>query len=88
MICNLTVNIKDAKTGNKLYTLVENKEVKGNMYFTKEHALDLIQNHLQCYVKAHEIHPVKSNTQFRQSYAVKPARQPKYATIIINAKWL
>ena len=88
MVCNLTVNIKDAKTGNKLYALVEDKEIQGNMYFAKQHALDLIQNHLHCYVKAHEIYPVKANTEYRQSFSVKPSKQPKYATIIINLKWL
>lgn len=88
MTCNLTINIKNAKTGEKIYTLVENEEVEGSMRFAKEHALDLIQNHLQCYVKAHEIYPVKSNTYYRQSFAVKPAKQPKHATIILNVKWL
>ena len=88
MTCNLTINIKDAKTGDKLYSLVEDIEVHGSMYFAKQHALDLIQNHLQCYVKAHEVYPVKSNNNYRQSFAVKPAKQPKHATIILNVKWL
>lgn len=88
MTCNLTINIKNAKTGEKLYPLVENNEVHGSMYFAKQHALDLIQNHLQCYVKAHEIYPVKSNNYYKQSFAVKPAKQTKHATILLNVKWL
>lgn len=86
MACKILINIRNKNTKLKIRTLYYTDTYPYSTENAYLHAIDIVQNYFQRYIKPFEINEGTKGTRTHRYWNISPQKQNTYATIVIDTE--